>query len=54
MTPFARVRIATLLWGFIVSLVFTGKLGLASAMFLTMAAGNTIIMWVILRKYGGM
>lgn len=42
---FLALRTATLLWGFGVSLVFTGSLVTAVPMFLVMAGGNTFIMW---------
>lgn len=45
MTPFIKTRILTLIWGFLVSYAFTGKLIVAIPMFAVMAIGNTIIMW---------
>jgi uncharacterized membrane protein YeaQ/YmgE (transglycosylase-associated protein family) len=43
---FWKIRIGTFVWGFLVSYWYTGQLGFASKMFLTMVAGNTIIMWI--------
>ena len=44
MSPFLKVRIATLAWGFIISFLFTGHLITSIVMFSVMAIGNTIIM----------
>ena len=49
MNKFWQVRLATFAWGFSVTYAFTGKLGLSSALFLTMAAGNTIIMKLLIK-----
>ena len=46
---FWKVRLATLLWGFAVVYIFTGRLGLTSRIFMVQAAGNTAIMWALLR-----
>ena len=50
MSTFWKVRIATLVWGFSVSYVFTGSLGFASAMFGVMVLGNTIIMKLLIKE----
>lgn len=50
MSTFWKVRVATLLWGFSVSYVFTEDLGFASAMFAVMVIGNTIIMKVLIKE----
>ena len=49
MNTFWKVRIATLIWGFTVSYMFTGDLGFASTMFAVMVIGNTIIMKVLIK-----
>lgn len=45
MSRFWRLRLSTLLWGFAVSLVFTGSLVTAVPMFAVIVAGNTVLMW---------
>lgn len=50
MSNFLKVRLATLIWGFMISYLFTGKLITAGLMFAVMAAGNTIIMWLLVKK----
>jgi hypothetical protein len=42
---FLKLRLATLVWGFAVSLVFTGQLVTSIAMWSVVVAGNTVIMW---------
>jgi hypothetical protein len=42
---FLKLRLATLAWGFAVSLLFTGHLVTSIAMWSVVVAGNTIIMW---------
>lgn len=42
---FWKMRISTLLWGFGVSLVFTGSLIQSVAMWSVVVAGNTVLMW---------
>ncbi len=49
MNAFWKARLATFLWGFLVSYGFTGKLVVALPMFLVMAIGNTILMWILIR-----
>lgn len=49
MSTFWRVRLATLAWGFAVTFIFTGSLVTSVALFGVMAAGNTIIMWALVR-----
>lgn len=50
MSLFLKARIATLIWGFTISYLFTGKLITAGIMFSIMAIGNTIIMWIFWDK----
>lgn len=42
---FLKLRLLTLLWGFGVSLAFTGQLVTSVAMWSVVVAGNTVIMW---------
>lgn len=49
MTNFLYARIGTLVWGFAVSWLFTGELIVALPMFLTMALGNTLIMYLAIK-----
>jgi len=49
MSSFLKVRIATFVWGFAITYLFTRRLDLTSAMFLTMVIGNTIIMKLIIK-----
>lgn len=42
---FLILRSLTLLWGFGVSLVFTGELITSVAMWTVVVIGNTVIMW---------
>ena len=44
MGNFAKVRLATLFWGFLVMWAFTGNLGITSKSFIVIAIGNTVIM----------
>lgn len=44
MSPFVKLRLSTLLWGFGVSLWFTGKLVDSIAMWTVVVAGNTVLM----------
>jgi hypothetical protein len=44
---FWKIRAATLIWGFAVSLAFTGSLVTAVPMFATMALGNTVLIWAL-------
>jgi len=46
MSTFIKLRLATLMWGFLVSWLFTGKLIVALPMFAVMAIGNSIIMYI--------
>lgn len=45
---FLALRLSTLLWGFGVSLLFTGELITSVAMWTVVVAGNTVLMW----RYG--
>lgn len=47
---FWTMRLATLVWGFAVSLVFTGSLVTSVAMWTVVVAGNTVIMWWATRE----
>ena len=49
MSSFLKVRIATFIWGFFVTYLFTRRLDLTSVMFLTMVIGNTIIMKLMIK-----
>jgi len=49
MSTFWKVRLATMIWGFAISWLFTGQIGLASSMFLVMIIGNTVIMKVLIK-----
>lgn len=42
---FLVLRVSTLLWGFGVSLVFTGSLVTSVAMWTVVVVGNTFLMW---------
>lgn len=42
---FVLLRVTTLLWGFGVSLAFTGSLVTSAAMWAVVVAGNTVLMW---------
>jgi hypothetical protein len=44
MSNFLKMRLGTLLWGFSVSLLFTGHLMTSVAMWTVVVVGNTIIM----------
>ncbi|MBU2101492.1 hypothetical protein KKH05_02135 [Patescibacteria group bacterium] len=50
MSPFWKTRIATLIWGFTVSIIFTGKLVVAVPMFAVMVIGNTIWMKMFIKE----
>ena len=50
LSQFAKVRISTFIWGFLVVYAFTQRFDLTSALFLTQVAGNTLIMWYFLKK----
>jgi hypothetical protein len=45
---FLKLRLTTLVWGFLVSLIFTGSLITSAAMWTVVVAGNTVLMW----RYG--
>ena len=45
MSNFLKLRLSTLLWGFAVSLVFTGSLVTSIGMWTVVVAGNTVLMW---------
>ena len=49
MGRFWRVRLLTLAWGFGVTFGFTGSLIGSAVMFSLIVAGNTLIMWVVLK-----
>ena len=42
---FWKMRLGTLVWGFGVSLLFTGSLMTSAAMWTVVVIGNTAIMW---------
>jgi len=44
-SKFWKLRLSTLTWGFLVSLVFTGELVTSVAMWTVVVSGNTILMW---------
>lgn len=44
-SDFLKLRLSTLVWGFCVSLVFTGELVTSVAMWSVVVAGNTYLMW---------
>lgn len=46
MSSFWKMRISTVVWGFLVSLVFTGELITSLAMWSVVVIGNTILMWI--------
>jgi uncharacterized membrane protein len=50
MSKFWQVRLATFIWGFAVIYAFTGRIDFTSKVFLTQALGNSIIMYLILKK----
>jgi len=50
MSKFWQVRLWTFIWGFSVIYYFTGKIDFTSKVFLVQVIGNSIIMWLILRK----
>ena len=45
MSRFWKLRLSTLAWGFLVSLLFTGSLVQSAAMWAVVVAGNTVLMW---------
>lgn len=45
MTTFWKIRLSTLIWGFLVLYGFTRRLDLTSLVFLVQVAGNTVLMW---------
>lgn len=45
MSRFLKLRLTTLVWGFLVSLWFTGSLVTSVAMWAVVVAGNTVLMW---------
>lgn len=49
MSAFWKVRLATLAWGFAVSLVFTGSLVASVGMWTVVVIGNTLIMRALIR-----
>ena len=49
MSRFWKLRVSTLLWGFTVSLVFTGSLVTAVPMFAVIVLGNSVLMYVFSR-----
>lgn len=50
MSQFWKVRLATFLWGLITVWSFTKQIDLTSKIFITQVIGNSIIMWVFLKK----
>ena len=46
---FWRLRVATLIWGFIVVYAFTRRIDLTGKIFLVQVIGNTVIMWWLTR-----
>jgi len=42
---FLKLRLSTLTWGFLVSLIFTGSLVTSAAMWTVVVAGNTVLMY---------
>jgi hypothetical protein len=42
---FVKLRLSTLVWGFAVSLIFTGSLTTSIAMWAVVVAGNTYMMY---------
>ena len=50
MSKFAKVRIATMIWGGGVMYLFTGDLGITTKMGLLLFGGNTLIMYLCLKK----
>lgn len=42
---FLALRLSTLLWGFAVSLAFTGSLVTSAQMWTVVVIGNTVLMW---------
>ena len=51
MNLFWRVRYTTLATTFLITFIFTGKIGFSSALTLTLVATNSLIMWLYLRSY---
>lgn len=45
MSRFLKLRLSTLTWGFLVSLVFTGSLMQSVTMWAVVVAGNSVLMW---------
>jgi hypothetical protein len=45
LTRFWKLRLSTLVWGFLVSYLFTGSLVTSLAMWTVVVAGNTVLMW---------
>lgn len=45
MSRFLKLRLTTLVWGFLVSLWFTGSLVTSVAMWTVVVAGNSYFMW---------
>ena len=45
MSRFLKLRISTLVWGFLVSLAFTGSIVTSVAMWAVVVAGNTLLMY---------
>lgn len=52
MSRFWKVRLATLIWGFAVVYLYTGKLDMTSELLLMQVAGNTVIMLYFLKGSG--
>lgn len=48
MSRFWKLRLSTLTWGFLVSLLFTGSLVTSVSMWTVVVVGNTALMW----RYG--
>ena len=42
---FLKLRLSTLIWGFLVSLAFTGSLVTSVAMWTVVVVGNTVLMY---------
>ena len=47
---FLILRAATFFWGFIVAFLFTGDLIFTSQMWLVIFAGNSVIMWGLVKQ----
>ena len=49
LSRFWKLRLSTLAWGFLVSLIFTGSLVTAVPMFAVIVTGNSVLMWYFSR-----